>query len=232
MKYLNLNYWLRKIYVSKIFQYLVKDKTKVQKLVFGSIYQSNHWNRHDKFDSKLHSRSGPGSNPNTKQTNDLVKNLIKFINDNNIRSIMDAPCGDCAWFKNIFNSQKNLNYIGVDIVSKLIEENNKNFKNSNIKFICEDITQYKFFPEIDLVLLRDFIVHLPIKKIENLIIALKKSPIKFFAINSYNSITKNEDILVGQHRKINLLENPFKLGNPFCKFNDKDSDNYIYIYKN
>ena len=232
MKYLNINYWLRKIYVSKFFQFVVKDKKTVQKLVFGSIYKSNHWNRHGKFDSKLHSRSGPGSNPNTEQTLKLVKNLKEFIEKNNITSIIDAPCGDCAWFKEIFNSIKNLNYTGIDIVTSLIDENNKIFKNSNINFICDDITSYKFFPKTDLILLRDFIVHLPIKKIENLIFALKDSPVKFFAINSYNSININKEILIGQHRKINLLENPFNLGEPYYKFNDKDNDNFIYIYKN
>ena len=232
MKYFNLNYWLRKIYVSKFFQFIVKDKKKVQELVFNSIYKSNHWNRHNKFDSKFHSRSGPGSNPKTKQTIELVKNLNQFIEKNKITSIIDAPCGDCAWFKDIFYSNENLNYLGIDIVYSLINNNNKIYKKSNVNFICDDVTIYKYFPKTDLVLLRDFVVHLPINKIENLISSLKNSPIKFFAINSYDSVTENKEILIGQHRKINLLQKPFCLGEPYYKFNDKDDDNFIYIYKN
>ena len=40
---LNINYWLRKIYVSKIFQYLPFSKIFQRKIIFTSIFKSKHW---------------------------------------------------------------------------------------------------------------------------------------------------------------------------------------------
>ena len=48
----------------------------------------------------------------------------------------------------------------------------------------------------------------------------------------------NKEISTGQHRKINLLKEPFNLDSPFYKIQEMnnehnpDQDNFIYIYKN
>ena len=52
------------------------------------------------------------------------------------------------------------------------------------------------------------------------------------------NVNYNKEIITGQHRKINLLKEPFKLDNPFFKIqeinnrNNPDEDNFIYIYRN
>ena len=86
--------------------------------------------------------------------------------------------------------------------------------------------------------MRDFFIHLPIPLIKNILINLKNSNCRYFAFNNYENLNINEEISTGQHRKINLLKEPFNLGIPFYKIQEinnehnPDQDNFIYIYKN
>ena len=234
-KYFNIYYWIRKILVSSLFSKFF-NQNLLNKLVFKAIYKSNHWNKSNKFNNNQ-SFSGPGSIPNSFQTNNLIKNLKKFFEDNNIKNVLDAPCGDCAWIKNLFDL--NIKYTGIDIVEDLIRSNQANFiSNSNIKFYCKDVSLIKNFNDYDFVLMRDFFIHLPISQIQNILFNLKNSNCKFFALNSYENNPINKEISTGKHRKINLLKEPFNLGAPFSKiqeFNNQklpNEDNFIYIYKN
>ncbi len=234
-KYLNKYYWIRKIFVNNFISKLVNYKL-LNKIVFNSIYKSNHWNKSKKFDSNQ-SYSGPGSVANSIQTNNLILELQKFFKENDIKNILDAPCGDCAWIKKIFETD--INYTGIDIVEDLINQNKLTFNsNLNIKFYCEDLTEYKNFNNYDFILLRDFFIHLPLKMINKILTNLKNSNCRFFAFNNYESANINKEISIGQHRKINILKDPFNLGLPYFKIqeiNNKhnpDQDNYIYIYKN
>ena len=54
--------------------------------------------------------------------------------------------------------------------------------------------------------------------------------INYFAFENYN-IKKNEDVITGRHRKINLKLEPFKLGDPLFSFKDYENDKYIYFYE-
>jgi hypothetical protein len=234
-KYFNIYYWIRKLLVSSLFSKFFSHKL-LNKLVFKAIYKSNHWNKSRKFNN-IQSYSGPGSIPNSFTTINLIKNLKKFFEEKNIQSVLDAPCGDCAWIKSLFDLD--IKYTGIDIVKDLIILNQKNFSsNSNIKFYCKDISLIKNFKDYDFILMRDFFIHLPITQIQNILLNLKNSNCKFFAFNSYENNVINKEITTGKHRKINLLKEPFNLSAPFYKFqefNDQklpNEDNFLYIYKN
>ena len=239
IKYLNKYYWIRKITLNSFFSVFLSQKL-LNKIIFNSIYKSNHWNKSSKFDEKKQSYSGPGSIPDSIQTNNLISALKTFFKKNNIKKILDAPCGDCAWIQKIFNKQ--IDYTGVDIVNDLINKNKIKFKSyKNVDFYCQDLTDYNNFDNYDFVLLRDFFIHLPIDTIKKILINLKKSNCKYYAFNNYESISINEEIKTGQHRKINVLKDPFCLDEPYFKIQEiknknfpdkKNQDNYIYIYKN
>ena len=238
-KYYNKHYWIRKLVVNRVISKFLSQKF-LNKIVFNSIYKSNYWNKGENFNPILQSYSGPGSIPNSTQTNSLILNLEKFFLNDNIKKILDAPCGDCAWIERIF--KMDIQYTGIDIVKELILNNKERFKkNKNVIFYCEDLTEYDKFDNYDFVLLRDFFIHLPLKNIQSIINNLKKSNCKYFAFNNYENIKVNKEISTGQHRKINLNEKPFNLKKPFIKiqeiknenFPDKDiMDNFLYIYKN
>ena len=65
-------------------------------------------------------------------TKNIRKELIKLIHKYNIKIFLDIPCGDFNWIKNIIN--RNIKYIGGDIVKQLIDQNNKKFSKPNVSF--------------------------------------------------------------------------------------------------
>ena len=96
-KRLNIYYWLRKLFVSNMFQKFFIKEGLIRKFVFHTIYKSNHWNRYASIDEKNLLVSGPGSIPGTAQTQTVIENLKIFIEENNLRSILDIACGDFSW---------------------------------------------------------------------------------------------------------------------------------------
>ena len=125
---------------------------------FELIYKSNFW-------SSKESVSGLGSE--YKNTINLRNEMVKLIKNYKIESILDAPCGDFNWINSLIN--KNLKYIGGDIVWDLIDQNNKIYKNDNIIFIPLDITSDKL-PNSNLMICRDCLIHLSFKNIKLIMI--------------------------------------------------------------
>ena len=197
-----------------------KNKKKIfsknsQKERFELIYKTNFW-------SSKESVSGLGSE--YKNTINIRKEIITLIKRYNVESILDAPCGDFNWIKSILN--KNLNYIGGDIVKNLIDINNNNYKNENINFIPLDITMDKL-PKVDLMICRDCLIHLSFKNIGLFFKNFINSDIKYLLLTSYKlkdykKKIINIDITDGEFREIDLSEHPFYLSKPIFKILDKD----------
>jgi len=229
-KKLKLSYWLRKIFVTKLFQYLPINKSKLRKLVFTSIYNSAHWNQGVNILKKeFVSVSGHGSNLNTDQYYNLTSNFTKALNIYKINSILDMPCGDALWIKEIFK-KRDIDYLGVDIVENLIKSNKKLYENEKIKFLNSDIINFSIEKKFDLVFLRDFFIHINNSDIKKVINNLTKMNIKYFAFTNYE-IKKNTDVVTGKHRKINLQLEPFNFGKPIYSFKDYEKDKYINFYE-
>ena len=91
------------------------------KKIFTEIKNTNGW-------GGTESISGPGSNLN--MTSSVRLNLNKIIEKYKIKSILDIPCGDFNWMREVDLS--NLVYYGADIVDSLIEENIKKYDGSKI----------------------------------------------------------------------------------------------------
>ena len=225
---LNINYWLRKVYTSNLYQIFFSNN-HLKKKVFTSIYKSNHWAQSDNLSGEIVSVSGPGSNINQKGFLDLKKNFENIFKKYEIRSILDMPCGDFLWLNEVIKD-KNIYYLGIDIVNELISRNNIKYKNEKINFECRDIVE--FFPkrQFDLILIRDLFIHLKNSDITKILNNLKSIDFKYLAVNS-NTIEINKDVNIGQHRKINLLIKPFNLKEPMFSINDGEADKFIYFYK-
>ena len=225
----NINYWLRKFYTSTIYQKLVTNNDEIKKQVFTSIYKSNHWVQDDHILPKNSiSVSGHGSNINTNQFFNLQKIFTKIIVDKEIRSILDMPCGDFLWFHEIIKD-KNINYVGIDIVTELIEANRKKYKNKNFSFVNDDIVNFDTNRKFDLILIRDLFIHIQNSDIKKIIQNIDKTDFRYIALNSYNNKV-NDDVIVGKHRKVNLLIEPFNLNQPLEYFKDYEDDKFIFLY--
>ncbi len=189
--------------------------SKSQKDRFELIYKTNFW-------SSKESKSGYGSEKSN--TINIKKGIINIINDNKVKKILDAPCGDFNWIKDILTDD--LEYIGADIVKDLINENSKKYQKRNIEFLELDITTDPL-PKADLMICRDCLIHLSFKKIKLFFNNFKKSDIKFLLLTSYklkDSQKKiiNLDIPDGEFREIDMSEHPFSLPKPISEIQDKD----------
>ena len=139
----------------------------------------------------------------------LLLYLPVLLKKYNVKTVVDAPCGDYNWILHLdYRFEK---YTGIDIVQKLIEKNKK-YENERVKFFAGDILTYNI-PSSDLIFCRDCFIHLTFKQIFKALENFKKSGAGFIMLTSYDNC-RNEDVLAGQFRKINLLLPPFNFPAP------------------
>ena len=229
IKRLNIYYWLRKIFVSRFAQKYL-NQNFVRKFIFFLIYKTNHWNKYEKVDKNNLLVSGPGSLPGSVQTKNIIDNLDLFIKKNNIQSMLDMPCGDFSWMQDLIKKNNSINYTGYDIVEDIISYNNKKYSKNNVSFFCKDIINEKNFDNFDLIFIRDFFIHIDNASIDVLLKNIKSSKVRFLACSNNNN-EFNKNIVIGQHRKVNLTIEPFYMKEIFHTFSEGVDDCSINIYK-
>ena len=229
-RYLNLYYWLRKLSFSNIFQKnIFLSNNFKRKIIFHLIFKSYHWRDYHKTTANV-SSSGLGSDLNV--TKKLTEDLDIFIKNNQINSILDIACGDFIWMNKITSNNKNIKYLGLEIVEKIVKNNNEIFSKNNIKFKCSDVLKDELPLNYDFVIVRDFLIHIKNIDIINLIKKIKKSNCKYFAINNFPNINLNKEIKgYGHHRYVNIEISPFNLTNVYKVIDDHDRKLNIYKIK-
>ena len=95
--------------------------------IFEQIYQDNSWQSSE-------SRSGPWLDAGTNQV--LRQELPAVLSRLGVRTLIDAPCGDCNWRQHVELELDT--YIGLDIVPALIEENRRRYRHLNWQFKVTD----------------------------------------------------------------------------------------------
>ena len=179
---------------------------------FTKIYSNNSWGCNE-------SRSGDGST--ISYTENLRKNLPLLFNKFDIKSLLDAPCGDFNWMKLVVPSCP-IKYIGVDIVKPLIELNNKEYSSDNISFKVLDITSDKL-PLVDLMMCRDCLFHLSYDDTKLFLQNFINSGIPYLLTTTHenkNSFT-NTDIATSAFRLIDLFSSPYNFDkNPLMVIDD------------
>ena len=132
----------------------------------------------------------------------------------------------------ITSNNKNIKYLGLEIVKKIVKNNNETFSNNNIKFKCSDVINDKLPQSYDFVIVRDFLIHIRNIDIINLIEKIKKSNCKYFAINNFPNIKSNKEIKgYGHHRYVNIEISPFNLTKVYKVIDDHDRKLNIYKIK-
>ena len=226
-RYFNLYYWLRKLSFTNFFQKnIFLSNNLKRKIIFNLIFRSNHWRDYKK---KNINESDSGLGSDLKITKQLVNDLDIFLKSSKIVSILDIACGDFLWMNKLINKNKHINYLGIEIVRNIVENNNRIFSNQKIKFICSDVINQELPQNHDFIIVRDFLIHIKNSDIVNLIDKIKKSNCKYFAINNFPDIKSNEEIKgYGHHRYVNIEIPPFNLKNVYKVINDHDRKLNIY----
>jgi hypothetical protein len=175
-----------------------------QKQHFTKIFNNNIFNGKESI-------SGEGSS--LEQTKEIRKELPKLFKSLNIKSMLDAPCGDWNWMRMVDLSD--INYIGMDIVDEIINSNITKYAKSNIKFISGNIIEDQL-PKVDIIFCRDCLVHLSYDNIFKSIKNFKKSRSKYLLTTTFPLYEKeNEDLLeINIWRALNLEKTPFNFPIP------------------
>lgn len=156
------------------------------------------------------SRSGAGSS--MEQTTVIRRELPNLVQEFGIKIFMDAPCGDWHWMRETRLGAEQ--YIGVDIVGALIENNRRQFGNSSTSFVCLNLVSDDL-PRADLIFCRDCLVHLNFEDIRKVIANFKRSGAKYLLTTTFTARERNVD-LVGRNiwRPLNLELPPFNFPKP------------------
>jgi hypothetical protein len=146
------------------------------KEIFQDVYTN--W----RFGGWPESKSGGGST--LEETEDIRQQIKQLVKDKEIKSVIDVPCGDFNWMKDIVYSFES--YTGCDIVPELIADNQK-YANQIIKFQEFDITQNEI-SEADLLIVRDVIGHLSLEDGKKAITNILNSKCKYLLTTTWYNL--------------------------------------------
>ncbi len=169
--------------------------------VFQEAYRKNRWGSKESI-------SGPGS---TIRATELIRSALPDVLEKcGVRSIVDAPCGDFNWMKELSYTFER--YIGIDVVPELIEETRVRYGNDTRYFQGGNIIT-DILPYADAVLCRDCLVHFSYRDVFNALHRFKLAGFKFVILTTFIG-RENKDIPTGNWRPIDMTGYPFCLPEP------------------
>jgi hypothetical protein len=169
--------------------------------IFSQIYKKNSWGGD--------SVSGMGSD--LQQTESLRSHLPRLLGKYSVKSILDVPCGDFSWMQSV--NLDGIQYIGGDIVTDLIINNQKHFGSSSRIFAALNLIKDDL-PQADLLLCRDCLIHLSLHDIKLVLQNILNSSTPYLLTTTYPLLLKNSDIITGDFRALNLTLPPFSFPSP------------------
>lgn len=192
------------------------NKKSKHEEVFTDIFIKNKWN-----DSE--SVSGMGSN--THATKTIREELPKFFSELEITSLLDIPCGDFNWMKQL--NWEGITYIGADIVEPLIEKNKTKYSDQNKEFRYIDAITDPL-PKVDLIFCRDMLVHLTLKDAKRVLQNFKASGSRYLLVTTHTLNKTNKDIKTGYWRKLNFERPPFNFPEPLLLIAEESPEKIEY----
>jgi hypothetical protein len=170
---------------------------------FTKIYEQGGWKK-----GKGETVSGKGSTLSF--TEGIRKLLPPLMRELGVKTLLDAPCGDFNWFGKM--DIGDTRYVGMDIVSEIVEQNKIKYGSPNRTFVSGDAAQDPL-PQADLMLCRDLLLHLPLASGLAVLRNFVRSQIPLILISSY-PVKRNKDVEGIGSRPLNLRLEPFGLPEP------------------
>jgi SAM-dependent methyltransferase len=167
---------------------------------FTRIHQRKYWQGSD-------STSGKGSS--LEYTTNLRSQLPQLFARFSIKSVLDAPCGDFNWMKEVVSANA-IEYIGGDIVKPLIQQLSRTYSSNRVRFLHLDITQDSL-PQVDLMICRDCLIHLSFADTRAVLDNFVSSGIPYLLTTTHTNegAFQNRDIATGDYRLIDLYSPPY-----------------------
>jgi SAM-dependent methyltransferase len=181
---------------------------------FRHYYHAHSWGPDEE------SVSGPASS--LVRTSAVRRELPEVLRACGARSLLDIPCGDFNWMRHVVLPVEE--YIGADIVEELITANRRQFDRPPPharRFMVLDITADPL-PRVDLVLCRDCLVHLSLRRglraVENIVAS---GSTWLLATTFTGAVEHNRDILTGGWRMLDLTLWPFSFPPPVREIDEQ-----------
>jgi hypothetical protein len=186
-----------------------RGETPSAEAIFRDIYRRNHW-------AGPASPSGAGASPD--QTRELCVALPALLRRLAVETLLDLPCGDYSWIRTI--DLPVAAYVGADLLPELVQQLQKAYTDPKHQFRVLDLTRDPL-PTADLVLCRDCLVHLSFGEIRWALNNLLRSGIPFLLTTTFPGCERNEDIVTGDWRPLNLQRPPFGFPSPAELLNER-----------
>ena len=190
-----------------------RTPSAAQQATFAEIFRTNTW-------GSAESVSGPGST--VARGLDFQQEFISLLDAWNVRSLLDAPCGDFNWMRHLL-AHRDLPYTGVDIVAELIAANSRVYTTPSRRFICADMTRDDL-PKADMILCRDALVHLSLADARAAIRNFQRSGSQYLLATTFINHSRNTDVVTGGWRPLNLQAPPFSFPAPLALVDERASD--------
>ncbi len=180
--------------------------------IFTEFYRTNAWQGDE-------SVSGTGSSLD--KTAVIRAVLPQIIRQFSITSMLDIPCGDLNWMKEI--PLPLARYIGADVVEELIAENTRRYADGSKTFLTLDLTTDPL-PQADMIFCRDCLFHFSFDDISRAIANVRRSGAKFILTTTNPHFQRNRDVVTGEWRPLNLQIPPFSFPKPLMLIDEDPSD--------
>ncbi len=153
----------------------------------------------------------------------IRESLPLLLHALDVRTLLDAPCGDCNWISKVKLGIQH--YIGCeldeDIFQLAIEaEIYAGRKSLYLLDVTRDV-----LPPSDMVLCRDFFQHIPTEKIFRTIDNIKRSGARWLLATSHTNQENREIAHEGHFRPVNLQRKPFSF--PYPTMSIVDGNNIL-----
>lgn len=152
--------------------------------------------------------NGPGS---TMCATEVTRQLLTEVLQSNITSMLDAPCGDWNWMQHV--NLGGITYTGWDVDEEILRlarsraHDHQTFQQRNL--LTAEI------PKVDLILCRDFLIHLPNEYAKRVLDKFTRSGSLFLVATNFPKCDNNGPAVndsPGYYcRPINLEAPPFNL---------------------
>lgn len=181
---------------------------KVKK-TFTDIWERNSWACEE-------TRSGPGSC--LSQTEILRAHLSYILISLNIRTFVDAGCGDLNWMQHISN-QFDI-YMGFDVTDACVESNRTKFASRKNHFFATADLCSDTLPKADAIFCRDVLGHLSLPLATMALKKFKESGSRYLVATTFQT-GKNTHIRTGSWQMIDLTAEPFNLPPPIIMLDEQ-----------
>ena len=179
------------------------DKRNPKK-AFEEIYRRGTWGKGDAGVGT----SGSGS---TLQSTTLYRQfLAEFMKRENVKSVVDAGCGDWEFSQAI--DWTGIDYRGYDIVESIVQTNKQKFEKPNIRFFTGDIVEVEL-PPADLLIAKHVLQHLSNADIAKFFEQLPKyrHALLVNGVEPDTLSSTNPDLGVDDYRPLDPTKPPFEL---------------------